>query len=389
MKLALLGIDRDVLQLAQAAVRDGHVLVAVYEAVEYQSEIHALAPLAARDDSWESLLHGTVADGVVVARGGQADDLADKLRKLVQAAVPLLVVHPIDESIVCYELDMIRGDTGCIILPYIPQTSHPAVGRLAAWAGTHSDSPIGQIEQLVFDRTLGDRPTTPVPLEFARDIDLVRKIMGEVRKVAAMSTSDAATAEGNLGVHLSTDLGALARWSIQPGEEGPRGRMVLYGSTGRATLTMPEEGVNWTLQVSGSAGYEHGFDPWDAAGAAIDALDQAMRGADVRPDWNDACRDAELAELVAESLRRGRTIELHDGPRSEESTFMGIMAAGGCAMLMLTMLVLLIAALVEGLQLPFRTHILWRLWPFYLLLPLTAFLVLQLLRLIFPRDADG
>ena len=113
-----------------------------------------------------------------------------------------------------------------------------------------------------------------------------------------------------------------------------------------------------------------------------------MKGETVRPKWNDACRDIEVSEAIRDSLRRQRTIELHYGEHSEEATFMGLMAIGGCGLLVLAPLLLLVAGIVEGLQLPFREHPLWRIWPLYLLAALAVFLLLQVFKLVFQKSAD-
>jgi myo-inositol 2-dehydrogenase/D-chiro-inositol 1-dehydrogenase len=102
-------------------------------------------------------------------------------------------------------------------------------------------------------------------------------------------------------------------------------------------------------------------------------------------DWDEACRALEIEEAIERSSRRGRTIDLHHEQVSEEETFKGMMAVGGCAMLVWVLSMLLMAGLVEGLQLPLRNTIVWRLWPLALILPLALFLLLQLLRLVFER----
>ena len=51
--------------------------------------------------------------------------------------------------------------------------------------------------------------------------------------------------------------------------------------------------------------------------------------------------------------------------------------------------VVLLAAVVEGLQLPMREWRIWQPWPFYLLVPLGAFLLLQFLQLAIKRDAPA
>jgi hypothetical protein len=105
-------------------------------------------------------------------------------------------------------------------------------------------------------------------------------------------------------------------------------------------------------------------------------------------DWLTACRDQEAAEAVDRSLARGRTIELFNEEHTEEESFKGIMAMGGCLLLVMSLLVVFLATIVEGLQLPMRNWPVWRLWPFYLLAPIVAFLLLQLLQLAIKRD-DG
>jgi len=100
--------------------------------------------------------------------------------------------------------------------------------------------------------------------------------------------------------------------------------------------------------------------------------------------WIEACQDIEISEAIAESLRRRRTIDLHYGEISEQSTFHGLMAIGGCGLLFFASGFLLLAAIIEGLRLPFRHHVLWKIWPLYLLTPLALFLTLQLLKFVFP-----
>ena len=86
------------------------------------------------------------------------------------------------------------------------------------------------------------------------------------------------------------------------------------------------------------------------------------------------------------SLLRGRTIELFNEEPTEEQSFKGVMAMGGCLTLMASFGVLLLVALVEALQLPIRGWLIWRLWPVYLLTPLAVFLLMQLLQLAIKRE---
>jgi len=89
--------------------------------------------------------------------------------------------------------------------------------------------------------------------------------------------------------------------------------------------------------------------------------------------WSDAARAVELAEAVERSVRRGRTIELHDEDFSEEATFKGTMTSLGCAVLMFGLVTLVVAA-------AFRQH---GRWLYVLLVVFLLFLALQLFRLVF------
>ena len=60
---------------------------------------------------------------------------------------------------------------------------------------------------------------------------------------------------------------------------------------------------------------------------------------------------------------RGRTIELFAEEHTEEESFKGIMAMGGCLLLVMALGVLVVAVIVEGLRLPMRSWPLWRLCP--------------------------
>jgi myo-inositol 2-dehydrogenase/D-chiro-inositol 1-dehydrogenase len=99
------------------------------------------------------------------------------------------------------------------------------------------------------------------------------------------------------------------------------------------------------------------------------------------PTWLDACRSVELAETIARSLKRGRTIELHYEDFSEQSTFKGMMTSLGCGLLVAALFIMLLAAVGGRLGLPFARH-----WVTLLLLLLGSFLALQALRLVFPRQ---
>src|SRR5947207_5263128 len=163
MKLAVVGADEEALNLLRWAVElGGHDLVAAYDSDAQASQLCALNPQLPPSDNWEELVVASAADAAIVGRSGKeaaarasmdpAERRADQLRKLVQAAVPMIVVCPACESIVGFEIEMIRRDTKALVIPYVPQASHPIIDRLSQWTLQEHESPVGKVEQIVLER---------------------------------------------------------------------------------------------------------------------------------------------------------------------------------------------------------------------------------------------
>ncbi len=383
MKFALLGVDPDTLALARYLVdHPEHRLTAVYEPGRWEPEIAALAPGAVVRSLWEALLHEPNADAVIVATGPPAERGA-QLICLAKAAVPLLVASPTCDVVAAYELEMIRRDTQAALVPLIPGRLHPAAAQLAAVARGGEDSRLGSVEQVVVERLAGDRDRESVLRFFTRDLALVRALVGDMTKISAMGPTLASPTWSNLNVQMSGEGPALVRWSLQPPDTWVGGRILLFGAVGKAILEMPAGGAPWSLSLPGMGESSPVGEDWCEPAAVIENFVRASQGEAISPAWQEACRDVETAAAVERSLARGRTIELYEDEVSEEATFKGMMAVGGCGLLLLGLVSLIGAAVVEGLDPPFRHHLLWRLWPLYLLTPIILFLLLQLLRLVF------
>ena len=169
-----------------------------------------------------------------------------------------------------------------------------------------------------------------------------------------------------------------------PAERADELRITVIGAQGRMVLSQTADlAPSAVLKVSSGSGVgtTTEFRPEDAFQNALAAISQS-READSSSgnSWLDVCRDVEVASSVDRSVERGRAVEFFGEEHSEEQSFKGVMAVGGCLMLSVTIVALLLAATVEGLQLPLRESAFWRAWPFYVLVPMVLFLLLQLLQ---------
>jgi myo-inositol 2-dehydrogenase/D-chiro-inositol 1-dehydrogenase len=400
MKFALLGADLQALQLAAAvAGSHEHELISAHDVGQAAAAVRAIAPLAPIVEHWEELLGGSQAEAVIVGRGADDDVRADQLRKLVQAGVPLVISHPVHDSmLVYYELDMIRQESKCLMLPYTASLGHPALARLTGLLQngdeTTEETTLGPLEQLVIERAMPERTRRAVQASFVRDMELARGFCGKLNKVAAMispapGVAGAGKSTGelnyaNLGVQMSGADGVLVRWSVGPVEQRSGAKWTFVGPQGKATLEISDDDPRWKLETRSERGVESQiFEPWDAPAFALHMLEAARLGAPLVPEWLDAANTMELADAVEHSLERGRTIELHYEAPSEHSTFKGLMSGLGCFLLIGVLVLVVVATTAVHFGVPLADY-----WPHALLALLLSFLLLQLLRLAFPHSAD-
>jgi predicted dehydrogenase len=392
IRVAFLGADPCTLALARAVIESNRFeLAGVCELdggldPQVGQALAALTRRARQLDEWEALLDEQFVDAVVVARGADEDRRTEQLRKLVQAGMPLVVSHPVvDSMLVYYELDMIRRETGCVALPCLPDRHHPALEHLAEIVRKGHESPIGKVEQVIVQRSIAEPSKQNVVAQFARDVDLIRAIAGDMTRLGAMASSQDDSAYGSLGVQMSGPGGAVARWSVDPTPSALGGHVSLLGPLGKAAVWLRPEGQGWTMELTvGGQTQAERYDVWNPAAAALDELAAAMEGQPVEPDWVDAARSVELAETIDRSLHKGRTIELYYEDYTEQGTFKGTMTSLGCGLLLLGMVALGVVAIGEQMGLPWL-----RGWPYALLAAFAAFLLLQLLMLVFRKPESS
>ena len=340
-----------------------------------------LLPIA----DWKSILDASDVLAVVVA----IDDpqvrpiLEEALRLFAQNGTPLLLPHPACDMILGFELQMIQQDSQALIGPWLEGLTHPIWRELGSWTAAES-TPVGVVERIDVQRVVTARSEATVVEAFTKDALWLRGLLGRVEKIQAIG-ADAKQPEdwSQLVVTMTGPTGAVARWSSVSQAIGKDSRLEVFGDQGAAEVTLAGNPQDWQLRLT--APQEE-----DLLGrAAYDLADPLARFAEIsrvpeiHQDWDDACRAVELADAVRQSCRRGKTIALHHEQHSEQSTFKGMMAAGGCFMLLGTLGLLSFLWALQTVRpsvadWPLWTY-LWRGW----LTVLLAFLGMQLLWFVF------
>jgi len=389
MRLALLGIDEPAIELARAAARGGHGLEWFADADRASSpavKLLAAAPRARPLDDWESLLTGQLADAVIVAATHDIELATERVRRLVQAGVSVLLTQPLGESpLIYYELEMIARESHAALAAFLPERNHPAILRMAEWASS-PDSPLGRVEQCLVERQMSERVRRTVLAAFARDVGPISAVLGRIVRVGTLPAADEAAAFAALGVQMADATGRPIRWSVRPPDAGPTARLTLIGALGRASLQMPADGA-WQLQLAtGGAAQAATIDEFDPAASALTELAAAVAAHGPAPSWQAATQALELVEALARSVRTGRLVELRIDARTEQGNFKGVMSALGCSLLLGGLGILAVLAIFgEALG-----QIVGRVVFVGLLVTFAMFLVLQFLgRLAEPTARSG
>jgi len=389
MKFAVLNADDDTQALVHSLLADEENRLVFAHGGEpaAAARLRRLAPGVRLVESWEEALVDPEL-AVIVGRHGSPDLRFEQLRRLAQEGVPTVIVHPFSlQPLEYHELDMNLQATSARAVVYEPTRDHPAVDRLSAWTqaagpAEGADSAVGnafgRFEQVVVARRLRERRRASILEHFVRDVGLLRRIVGEFRNVSALGTLPVDKADGLLGVQITTAEGLLVRWSVSPAPAGEGATLSVDGEQGGATVDMPADG-DWSAEFRrGDEVETETFARADAADHAAAKVVDAVEGRDPA-SWHAALSDMELCEAVERSLARARTIELYHERAGEHGTFKGLMAAGGCLLLLVSIGIPIVATIVGRFRFPLAD-----LWPYALVGVLLVFLALQTLKFVFP-----
>ena len=140
MNFALLGDHPDGVDMARALVDSGRHRILACTTTLDEDVRRCLGGDIQRVGDVEEILADPTIEAVIVA--GHPTLRATQLRRSLQSERHVLCVHPPDQTPeIAYEAAMIRKDTGCALLPLLPEATHPAICRLAEFVRRKEPAP--------------------------------------------------------------------------------------------------------------------------------------------------------------------------------------------------------------------------------------------------------
>jgi myo-inositol 2-dehydrogenase/D-chiro-inositol 1-dehydrogenase len=313
--------------------------------------------------------------------GGPPESRGEWLRRAAAEGFAIIALHPPGpDSEAYYQVALSREETGAVIVPGVALRLHPGVHVIRR---ALSEGELGAF------RGLRIEATTPVGASlvlgaFARDVDVLRAILGEIEALTATGDPPGADPDLELVVQVR-GAGPLRGGARIRAEAAASTRLMLLGEHGSLSLDVQAHRLTLTRR---GAEEPIPLPPWDPHEALMAVLASSMgrrdSGESPSPNLLDGTRAMELAEAANRSLRRGRTVELYYESISEESTFKSVMTSTGCLVFLASLFVLPLAMVGAAIGLK------WSLYIPYLIPPaLILFVILQALRPALRRPRAG
>ncbi len=275
--------------------------------------------------------------------GGPPESRAEALRRVAGVGLAAICLHPPGpDSEAYYLVSMSRAETGAVVVPDLPARLHPGVAAIRD--AMIAETP-GPFRSLRYESPVDPFGGDLVRHEFARVIDLIRSLIGEIEALTATGDPAGDHPSESLLVQLRGARSLKAEVRLWAGPPEPP-RLILTGASGSLTLELPFQNATASRLVRRLPDVpetETTYSDWNPQRAILDVLEATVAHRDAHPDLNDGTRAMEVSEGVARSLRRGRTIELHYEEISEAGTFKSVMTSFGCLVLIAILFVLPLA----------------------------------------------
>lgn len=376
MRFAILGTHPDGLEMASALVESGrHQIVAYTGSPVPEAHLRRWGSPRSVGDL-EEVLADPVVEAVIVA--GSVANRPVQLRRALQSERHVLCVHPPDQTPdIAYEAAMIQADTHMVLFPILPETLHPAVGRLAGLL-LDPNGPAGTLRLLEMERhspgevlllgSAGQKPAFP-------GWDVLRAVGGEIAEVGGFALEEEVPEDQPVLVAGRFETWGLFQSSFLPAAPQALWRLAAHGTRGDIELLFPsgpQGSAYLTWRDRDGTLREEAWTTWDPWPELVKRFESAVAKQSAAPRWQDVIRALELDDAARRGVERRRASTLAYPEATEEVGFKGTMTLVGCGLLWALLVLLVVANWYPALF--------WAVGPL-----LVLFLSLQAFRWAVPR----
>lgn len=311
---------------------------------------------------------------------GEESARAETLRRAAAEGVRVIVRHPPSDSVdAYYQVALTPQETGAVIVPDLGMRFHPG---LSIFHKALQSGEFGEVLKIRLEAVTAESRGGLVTPVCARVLDLLLALGGDVAAVTAAGDPVAeGSVEGlrNLNVQLRFASGIRGEMELRRGSM-ESAQLILQGSAGSLVLEfrLDEEAPARLIRKQGTGAEQMiEIEAWSPRVGLLRAIEEAQAARrPIEPGLSEGTRASEIAEAVARSLRRNRTIEMHGTTATELGNFKAVMAASGCGLVLILLLLLPLALMGPALGVRWTVYLAWLIPPL-----LVVFVLAQLLRL--------
>lgn len=314
-------------------------------------------------------------DAVIV--GGGPDWRAEGLRRAAAEGLAIIALHPPGPNAdPYYQVALSRQETGAIVVPDLPARLHPGVSALEKALGLGGLGVDDERRSVLYEAWLAPRDGDLLGVVFPRVIDVIRRLIGEIEAVNADGDPPGGHPTERLVVQIRGPKSRRAEVRLTIGDHRPAS-LAIQGPEGTLALEHDPHFLGPSRLVRHDREEMTSTDiaPWDPKAAILGDLADAVAGSEAAPGLFDGTRAMEVAEAVARSLRRGRTIDLVYEEMSEAGNFKSVMTSLGCGLLLGALALLPIALAGPAFGWDWTIYLAWAIPPL-----LVLFVLLQTLK---------
>jgi myo-inositol 2-dehydrogenase/D-chiro-inositol 1-dehydrogenase len=381
MKIVILGEDSNTAEFARYLKKDGrHEVVMTWPP----------SPDLPGNVDLEAALATSGIEAALI--GGPLEERGELLRRSASQGWNCMSLHPPGlNTDPYYQVTLSNHEFQSVVTPDLPLRFHPGIQAIRQATGVGGSA--GPLRSIVLEISSPFTKQSLVLDPFAKWVDVIRFLMGEVENIAAMGFPAGTGPTERLTAQLRGSGDRRAEVTIRTGVSESRVKLTVTARDQILELQCDpdssEGGRLSCFQIEPDKPSDQSkvlktedLPAWNRYTVMIDLWTKASeRTTPQVPGLLDGMRSMEVSEGAVRSLRRGRALDLHYEEISEANNFKTIMTSVGCMMVVAIIFVLPMILAGPAIGIPITLYL-----GYLIPISLACFVAMQILRLAIKSD---